>query len=225
MKREWLWNGAAVLSTTCALIITGLALARFVKVTDAPVVGQASPLYIDTWKTMAEVGHTSGPIDAPLVLVVFADFECPFCGKFATSVLPHLQATYKDDLRIVYRHWTLSYHRFAYPAAMAAECAADQGKFFEFHDAVYRQQDSLGLKPFEQFAIGAGVADTSRWRECVRTAAGAGSISQDSAAAYRLGAFGTPAVLLNGFLFRGAPSVAELDSAIASFDLASVHTR
>src|SRR6202000_2792345 len=106
---------------------------------------------------------------------------------------------------IVFRHWPLPYHKFAYQAAKAAECAGQQGTFESFHDLVYKKADSLGLKTFHAFAVDAGIRDTVRFDACLDDPKPSGAVEQDIAAARALGAIGTPALVINGMFFSRAP--------------------
>jgi protein-disulfide isomerase len=86
-----------------------------------------------------------GDPNAPVGMIVFSDFECPFCGRFAQETLPELQARYIDpgQMFLVFRHLPLPIHAQARPAAEASECAARQGKFWEYHDALFAAGPSL----------------------------------------------------------------------------------
>jgi protein-disulfide isomerase len=95
----------------------------------------------------------------------------------------------------------------------AAECASIQGRFAEFHDLLFAQQDSLGQKSLGEFAKEAGVPDLPAFVRCANSSLMDSTIEHDAQTAQRLGAMGTPAVLINGWLFGGAPTPATLDSA------------
>ncbi len=90
----------------------------------------------------ANAVHTLGPKDAPVWLVEFSDFQCPACGQFYPYV-KQLTEKYKDSLFFVYRNYPLPSHKMSLPAARAAEAAANQGKYWEMHDALFIEQSQL----------------------------------------------------------------------------------
>ena len=175
------------------------------------------PTKVEDWQQYSRIGHRIGQRNASVTIVEFADFECPGCRAFATQVLPGIQKEFGDQVAIVFRHWPLSYHKFAYPTARAAECAAVQGKFESFYSLAYAEQDSLGLKPYRQFAQQSGVADLDRFDSCVSRPGRVPSIEADIAAVKHLGGEGTPTVLVNDLLYKGAPDSMRLHDAIVGF--------
>ncbi len=198
---------ATVVMATCALAMTIMVGWREISGNGAPRTSVAQPeiLVVDNWEELASGPLRLGPVDAPATMVVFADFECPACRSFVLQALPQLKESYGDDLAVVFRHWPLDYHRFAYPAARAAECAAAQGYFWSYHDRLYQAQDSLGLKSFETFASEAGVPDLLTFSECNADTASVPDVDRDAAMALALRATGTPTVIINGsMLARGA---------------------
>jgi protein-disulfide isomerase len=99
----------------------------------------------------------------------------------------------------VYRHFPLSYHQYAYPAARAAECAADQDRFWAFHWLLFEEENWLG-DAMAQFAVRAGVSDFDEFDQCLADTASVPAIEADIAAAGELGAAGTPTIIVNGLL-------------------------
>jgi protein-disulfide isomerase len=155
-----------------------------------------------------------GPTTAKVPIVVFADFECPFCQVLATQTLKWIRGRYPKEIAVIYRHWPLKSHRFAYPTARAAECASEQGRFEPMHDALYAQQDSFGLKAFEAFAIEAGVTDTISFAACMRRPGAVAAIEKDWAAAKELETRGTPTIVMNGLVIAGAIDTLQLDQLV-----------
>ena len=140
-----------------------------------------------------EVGrdHIRGPADAPLTLVEYGDFECPFCGR-ATGVMRELRERFGDELRYVFRHLPLTdVHAHAELAARAAEAAAAQGRFWEMHDLLFRHQDALEFEDLVGYAgelrldVEAFVRDLEEERHAER-------IREDVMSAEASGARGTP---------------------------------
>jgi protein-disulfide isomerase len=137
-----------------------------------------------------------GPGDAPVVLTEFSDFECPYCGRFF-STLNRLKEEYAGQLRVVYRQYPLDTHPNAYNAAKASLCAHEQGEFWAMHDLMFQEQDSLGLEALKEKAARLEL-DEEAFNECLESDRFAEQIQRDMAEADRLGITGTPFVLVNG---------------------------
>lgn len=171
---------------------------------DGPVAGARSqvPRRVDDWSRVRRGGHRMGPADSPVSIVVFSDFQCPFCGRFALEAMPQLERQFAGRLAIIYRHWPLSNHEWAYDAARAAECAARVGKFREFHDALFRGQSEIGSTSFSAFAESAGISDIAAFDRCASSKSTDAAIDADIAEAKRVGGRGTPTIVVNGLLLR-----------------------
>jgi protein-disulfide isomerase len=150
---------------------------------------------------------------APIKLVEFADFECPYCRR-ADSTYRKVAARFGPRLAMVFIHDPLKIHRFAMPAAQAAECAAEQGRFDAYHDQLYDKQDSLGLKSWLSLAVAAGVRDSAGFQDCINRGRGAARIQRGLAAAKQFGVNATPTILINGWRFWSPPTESQLDSTI-----------
>lgn len=140
-----------------------------------------------------------GPVDAPVTIVEWADFECPACA--ATSpILDQALAAYPQYVRLVYKHFPLSMHEHAEAAARAGVAAQKQGKFWQLHHAMFANQSSLDDAGLVKLATEAGLElkafDADRRSEAV-----ADAVSADRKAAEKLGLRGTPSVFINGRLF------------------------
>lgn len=109
--------------------------------------------------------HIRGGKKAKVTLVEYSDFECPFCGRFYPTTNQVLQE-YGDEVRLVYRHFPLSFHPQAQPAAEAAECASEQGKFWEFHDGIFENQERIGDSLFKELAGKLGL-NAGKFNDCV----------------------------------------------------------
>lgn len=202
------------ITTCCALTVTGiLVYQQFIvrippNVTGAPL----APIQIGGEDTLAGTGHARGSASPLVTIIEFADFECPFCKQFSEGALSSFLQANPSEVRLVYRHWPLPMHRFSYPAAKAAECAASQGGFWPMHDALYKMQDSLGLLSFREFARRAGVPDLDAFDSCYSTPGTVQKIERDIAVAKGVGGSGTPTVIINGWRFNGRPPPGSLDS-------------
>lgn len=135
--------------------------------------------------------HVRGPADAPLTLVEYADFECPFCGR-ATGVVHELRERFGDDLRYVFRHLPLAdVHPHAELAAQAAEAAGAQGRFWELHDVLFAHQDELEYADVLGYAGELGL-DVERFARDLEEGRHATRVREDVASAEASGARGTP---------------------------------
>jgi protein-disulfide isomerase len=192
-------------------MVTGLTVRR--ELMDSGRAASLKPVEVENWTSLIGGGHRRGPLDADVVILEFGDFECPACSHFATSILSPIMRKYPDHVAHVFRHWPLDYHRMALPAAEAAECAGQQGRFFEFHDALFVMRDSLGLRPFSRFAEDAGVSDAADFEECLRQPGPLRpAIERDIAAAAAAGGSGTPTIIVNGLRLPETPTVEELEA-------------
>ncbi|MGH7468760.1 MAG: DsbA family protein [Pseudomonas sp.] len=151
-----------------------------------------------------------------MTLAYFADLECPYCRRFQQQID---SAFSKQQLRVrtLYVHFPLRNHKFAMPAAIASECAAEQGRFGAFVKSVYYKQDSLGLKSWSSFAYDAGAFDSTSFRTCLARGAVSERVAQGMEIGRRLGVRGTPTVIISGWLFNRPPNPTELPSIIANW--------
>jgi len=156
--------------------------------------------------------HIRGPAEAPVTLVEYGDFECPYCGQ-AEPVVRELLAGF-GDLRYVWRHLPLNdVHQHAQLAAEASEAAAEQGRFWEYSDLLLGHQGALAFKDLVRYAQELGL-DTDRFAEDVRSHAAVARIAEDVDGADRSNVSGTPTFFLNGIRHYGAYDVATLSQAV-----------
>jgi protein-disulfide isomerase len=180
----------------------------------APVMGP--PTYVADWQSLVRIGHAIGDSLAPIKVVEFGDFECPFC-RSADTLVRRVMRSRKSSVSLIFVDYPLRMHRFALPAARAAECAASQGRFSAFHDRLFERQDSLGLKTWVSFAEDAGVRDTAAFARCVTATSAVPFVQAGLAAGDRLGIRGTPTFLINGWRLASPPSSGQqLDSLITA---------
>lgn len=151
-----------------------------------------------------EGDHIRGDLDkAKVVLIEYSDFECPYCGRHNPTMVD-LYNQYGDDIAWVYRHFPLSsIHAEAIPAALASECAAEQGKYWEYADALYENQDSLGDDYFTELA-GDLKLDLDQFSSCYESQKYLDKVESDQASGVAAGVTGTPATFVNGQLVSGA---------------------
>jgi Na+/H+ antiporter NhaA len=160
----------------------------------------------------AERDHIRGPAEAPVTLLEYGDFECPYCGQ-AESIIRELLRDF-GDLRYVWRHLPLNdVHQHAQLAAEAAEAAAVQGSFWEMYDLLLANQDHLGARELVGYAEQLGL-DVERFRDDFRKRAGTGRIVEDVESAEMSSVSGTPTFFINGRRHYGAYDVATLSSEV-----------
>jgi protein-disulfide isomerase len=148
-------------------------------------------------------GPSRGPADAAVTLIEFSDYQCPFC-KRAEPVVKQLMQKYPNDLRLVYRNMPLdALHPRARAAAIAAVCADKQGKFWEYHDKLFDNQQALADSDLEKYATDLGI-DAGAFKTCRADPATEARVNSDAAAARAAGLNGTPAFFVNGILVSGA---------------------
>jgi len=153
-----------------------------------------------------------GNPQAPVTVVVFSDFQCPFCGRIEPT-LAEVQKTYGDKVKLVWKHQPLPMHPQAIPAAEAAEAAREQGKFWEMHDKLFQNQQQLGAQPYDQFAKELGL-DVGRFDASRQSGRGRARIQEDQAVAGRIGVDGTPTLFVNGERIVGAVPFDTIKAAI-----------
>ncbi len=160
-----------------------------------------------------DIDHVRGPADAPVTIVEYADFECPYCGQ-AEPALRELLAEFGDDIRYVYRHLPLpDVHPRAQLAAEAAEAAGKQGRFWEMHDLLFAHQDALRPPDLVAYADELGL-DTPRIERELRRNDHAARIARDTESAELSDVSGTPELLRERPPPRGAYDLASLEAAV-----------
>jgi protein-disulfide isomerase len=159
--------------------------------------------------------HLRGPADAPVTLVEYGDFQCPYCGD-AYPVVQELVERFGDRLRFVFRHMPLAdLHPRAPAAAEAAEAAAAQGRFWEMHDRLYEHQLELSDAELREHAAAVGL-DVDRFDRELSEGVHAARVEEDYASGVRSGTPSTPRFFVNNVMHLGSPSFPELEERIAT---------
>lgn len=144
-----------------------------------------------------------GPANAPVTIVEFSDFQCPFCQRVEPT-LKRVRETYGDRVRIVWKDFPLtSIHPQAFKAAEAARCAGEQGKFWEYHDRLFANQQALQVESLKKYAADMGL-DLPKFNSCLDTAKYAERVQAQMGVGAGLGINSTPALFINGRLLSGA---------------------
>ncbi len=211
-------RAASYLLTLAAIVIAAVLVRRefFPPARGPNLVPATGSLEFDAdWQSYLTHAVPAGQPVATVTLIEFVDIECPACRAFHLDALRVAREEFGDQLDVRFVHWPLPNHRFARPGAEAAECAAQQGRFPEYLDALFGRQDSLGLKSWTGYAADAGVPDTLAFLNCLRNPGPLRArIDSGAVTAERLGFFGTPTILANGWRFPAPPSSVRLREVI-----------
>jgi protein-disulfide isomerase len=207
----------SMLLTVTAIVIAGTLVHREFFTNPLAAAGKAgvAPDYIENWKEVLDDGHRVGSATAPVKIVEFADLECPGCRIFQ-NIAREVIESHPGEVSLVYVHYPLPQHRFSMQAARAAECAAKQGKFSEFADAVYAHQDSIGLKSWGGFARIAGIADTAAIARCAIDPTPVPQIEAGRQFGDRIALRGTPSIIINGWRLGHTPTASELGKLVST---------
>ena len=156
-----------------------------------------------------------GDPNAPVTIVEWSDYQCPFCQRFYEQTMPSIEKEYIDTgkVRFVYRDFPLSFHENAQKAAEAAECAGEQGKYYEMYDKLFTEGVSGGVNSFKSYAAGLGL-DTGEFNQCLDSGKMAAETAKDEKDGQDAGVTGTPAFMINGKLIVGAQPFSVFKQAI-----------
>lgn len=148
-----------------------------------------------------------GPENAPVQIIEFADYECPYCQKVNPDLI-QLREQFGSEVSVVYKDFPLPMHPLAAKAAEAAHCAGEQGKFWEFHDSLF-QTKRLQMSDLKEEASALKL-DTAKFDQCLEKGEQAANVKKDSVEALKLGIKGTPSFFINGHFMSGAIGYAKL---------------
>ena len=197
---------------TVSVVVITVLLAKREFWNDSP--RPRAPIEIADWRSYAVGPMRWGSAEAPVSIVAFSDFQCPYCATFYRS-LEELRRKYPEQIAFTYRNYPLFIHPFARGTAIAALCAADQGKFDQFHSHAFEHQDSIPFIRWTDIAATLGVNSAS-FEACLGDSSVSQRVREDSLDAKRLGVTGTPTVLVNQWRLFGTPTTAMLDSIVLS---------
>lgn len=178
--------------------------------TNTAVAAQPTPTKVDI--TVTADDHVKGDKNAKVTLVEYSDFQCPYCGA-VNPTLEKVLTDYKGKVKLVFRHYPLSFHENAQKSAEASECASAQGKFWEMHDKMFANQTSLTVDNLKTYAKDLGL-DTTKFNKCLDDGTYAQKVKDSLAAGTNLGVQGTPATFVNGTLVSGAQPYESFKSAV-----------
>jgi len=154
-----------------------------------------------------------GKTDAPVTVVEYSDFQCPFCLRVMPT-LKDLRTKYGDRVRLVWKDFPLTQiHPQAFVAAQAGNCAREQGKFWEYHDKLFANQSALTADSLKKYAADTGL-DTTKFNQCLDSSKFEARVQDALAAGNRLGISSTPTVYVNGRMINGAQPIEVFESVI-----------
>jgi len=220
------------LTVPISIIIAGVLIAgavyfsssqRSANPTTATTQGQAVEQVAGAVNVSADDDAVLGDPNAPITIIEFSDFQCPFCRKFYKETLPQIKKEYilTGKAKFVYRDFPLvQIHPGATAAAEGTECAEEQGKFWEMHDAIFDEQERQGsgtvqftVDDVKKWAANIGL-DTSKFNQCLDSGKYKQEVEKDLADGSAAGVNGTPATFINGRLVSGAQPFAAFKAII-----------
>ncbi len=201
-----LFNGILVF---CALIITALV----VRQQFFPPEPQPRVRHIENWQQLQLTGYHSGPVNAPVQIIEFFDYQCPFCKSIQPAVAT-VKRKFGNKVSVVHEHFPLNGHTYAFGAAVAVECARNQGKFEVYHKLLFANQDQLGRLSYKDLAKQVGVANLTAFNRCVKNEETGGRVVAGLNLAKKLDISAIPAFLIDGKLVAGALSDRQLSALV-----------
>ena len=175
-------------------------------IADLRKAGPAIRLLMDAPRQQVSIGAddaSEGPATAPVTIIEFSDFQCPFCQRVMPT-LKQVREKYGDRVRIVWKDFPLtSIHPQAFKAAEAGNCAREQGKFWEYHDRLFTNQQALQPEFLKKYAADAGL-DATKFNACLDTAKYGDRVQEQMGVGTGLGVQSTPSLFINGRLIAGA---------------------
>lgn len=156
-------------------------------------------------KILMDDDAVMGDPDAPIAMVLFSEYQCPYCLRHELQTIPQIKKNYIDTgkVKYVFRDLPLSFHPFAQKAAEASECAHEQGKYWEYNHKLFENTEALDIPNLKKYAADLGL-DTEQFDQCLDSGKYEGEVKKDAEAAAANGISGTPGTLVNGELITGA---------------------
>jgi protein-disulfide isomerase len=161
---------------------------------------------------VSHAAPTAGTASAPVEIIEFSDFECPYCRQLE-PILKQLRARYGEQLRLIWKDFPLPIHSQARAAAEAARCAAEQGRFWQFHDLLFSDQQALDRDGLKRHAITAQL-DAESFEMCIDGGSHRSDIAADLEEGSRLGVEATPTVFINGRILIGVKPLEQYERMI-----------
>lgn len=193
----------------CAIIITGFVIRQqFFSPESQPQLRQ-----VENWQQLELKGQQTGFENAPVQIIEFFDYQCPYC-KSVQPAVQAIQQKYASEVSVTYTHFPLSGHTYAFKAAMAAECAGRQDNFQSFHDLLFANQGQIGTFAYDSLATEAGVSDIAAFQRCMENEETAQIVESGLNLAKELGINAIPTFIINGKLISGDLPQEHLESLV-----------
>jgi protein-disulfide isomerase len=238
ISKTTLWKGTSailMLLLVVSIFTSGFGLnsnsaeaekAQPVKEAEAPVpkpTNNPSPTPSVDMEALMDDDAVKGDENAPVTIVEWSDFECPFCTRFYEQTLGLIDEQYiqTGKVKLVYRDYPLGFHPNAQKAAEAAECADEQDMFWEMHDLLFERGVTGGTESFKQFAVDLGL-NANEFNDCLDSGEMAAEVAKDMQDGQAAGIRGTPGFIINGQLVSGAQPFANFKQVIDA-ELAKVN--
>lgn len=210
-----------------AIVLAGILIAGAVFYTNLKSVSRqlgvaSAPAGVTTPNTPPVVGNLAdedpflGDPKAPVTLVEFGDFQCPFCARFFQTTEQEIIEKYvkTGQARFVYRDFPIAaIHSEAQKSAEASECANEQGKFWPYHNMLYQRQSELGLQNYKKWAVDLAI-NSKQFNECLDSGKYAKEVEKDLQDGQAAGVNGTPSTFVNGRIIQGAVPFAQFEKMI-----------
>ena len=166
-------------------------------------------------KALLDDDAVKGDENAPVTIVEWSDYQCPFCGRFYSQTYGQLKTRYIDTgkVKLVFRDFPLSFHANAQKAAEAAECAGEQDKYYDMHNKLFEGGVTGGVATFKKYAGEIGL-DQAKFDSCLDSGEMANEVAKDMQDGQAAGVRGTPGFIINGKLVSGAQPFSVFEAAI-----------
>jgi len=211
-RLEGVADFVATLAAAGALLIIVATVWGLIAPSDAAESSQPS-VEIENWERFSAVGHRLGPADASVTIVEFGDYRCRYCRE-AEPHLAAIRRRYGERVALVFRHFPLARESVSYIAARGAECAAEQGAFWVYHERLLSDREWLSGDPsiaLVRMGVEVGAVDVAAFEACLKSTEPVPAVTADLEAAGQLGIVGTPAFLVNDHLLMGVLDSLEFD--------------
>ena len=217
VKKTYVFLAVGLLAGSVGGFMAGVSMAGSKPEAQPPAV--VSPSATLEVRDVATEGRPQrGADDAPITIVEFTDYECPFCGRYVRDTYPALLSEYGDRIKYVVLNFPLSsIHPNARKAAEAAECAFDQGRFWDYHDALFRNQEALDVPSLKAYAEELGL-DVASFSTCLDSGAKRAVVSADHREALAHGVNGTPTFFVNGRVLVGAQPLTAFEALLTDVE-------
>jgi protein-disulfide isomerase len=205
-------RGHLVLALVPLAAVLGLAAGYLLWGRDEPAPAAAAVAAPQRYQVSVDDDPALGPSDAPITIVEFSDFNCPYCRRFHADVFPDLMAAYPEQIHFVYRDFPITSAE-SLVAAQAANCAGQQGAYWEFHDSLLMGELGLGAEAYQTYAVRLQL-NPQALAACIAGGGEQAEVESDARAASALGVSGTPTFFINGIPLVGAQPLAQFRSVI-----------